>query len=409
MKRIHVLSLVLVLGFFLVGSAFAAAAKVEKIRIGVIEPFSGADAKYGELVKPAFQYAVDQVNKAGGIKSLGGAKLELVWGDHQSKQEVAISEIERLVKQEKVSVTAGAELSGIVMAATTAAERLQVPFVVDVPAAAEITTRGLKYVHRTNISGTFYGKTFVEFVNYLNKEANLGVKRVAISFKDTSAGKSFLTAVNNEAKNAGFDVVFFEAYPPDQPDMTTILTRVKAQNPDALATNDTGASGAILFTKTSADLGLKLKVFITADGAYEFVDWQQGVGKLRDGIFMMTQWNEDIADPRLLADYAKFTKEPLNTHSLLCMQAVYAIAEALEIAKSDDPKVIRDALAKVKINKGPRLVMPWDFLDYDDETGQNLGAANIVVQYQGDKLVTVYPPAVAKGKPIVPFDYWKNR
>ena len=89
MKRFNVLfSLMVVFSFILLSSAPAQTPKVEKVRIGVIEPFSGPDAKYGELVKPAFQYAVDQVNKTGGIKSMGGAKLELVWGDHQSKQEV---------------------------------------------------------------------------------------------------------------------------------------------------------------------------------------------------------------------------------------------------------------------------------------------------------------------------------
>ena len=64
---------------------------------------------------------------------------------------------------------------------------------------------------------------------------------------------------------------------------------------------------------------------------------------------------------------------------------------------------------KLRTEKGPRLVMPWDFLDYDNETGQNLGAHNIVVQYQGDQLVTVFPETIAVAKPIVPFDYWQNR
>ncbi|MEW6651577.1 MAG: ABC transporter substrate-binding protein, partial [Chloroflexota bacterium] len=105
--------------------------------------------------------------------------------------------------------------------------------------------------------------------------------------------------------------------------------------------------------------------------------------------------------------YAKFTDKPLNGHSLLSMQAVYAIAEALEIAGSTDPKAIRDALAELRIEPGPRLVMPWAFLDYD-EKGQNTGAKNIVVQWQDGKLVTVYPPEHATAQPIVPFNYWQE-
>jgi hypothetical protein len=50
--------------------------------------------------------------------------------------------------------------------------------------------------------------------------------------------------------------------------------------------------------------------------------------------------------------------------------------------------------------------MPWNYLDYDNETGQNLGAYNIVVQYQDGNIVTVYPPEVATGEPIIPYPYW---
>ena len=99
------------------------------VKIGVVEPLSGKDALNGEHMRHAFTFAVDKINAAGGIQSMGGAKLELVWGDHQSKQDVAMSEVERLINTEKVSVLAGAELSGITMAATQVAERMQVPVV----------------------------------------------------------------------------------------------------------------------------------------------------------------------------------------------------------------------------------------------------------------------------------------
>jgi hypothetical protein len=159
-----------------------AAPGVDVVRIGVIQPISGPDGKYGEVIIPAYEYAVKQVNDQGGIKSLGGARLEIVWSDHQSSAETAISEVERLVERGRVSVIAGANLSGIVLAATTATERLQVPFVVDVPAATAITERGFEYVFRTNVSGLFYGDTFVEFVDYLNQNG-ADINSVAVTFR----------------------------------------------------------------------------------------------------------------------------------------------------------------------------------------------------------------------------------
>lgn len=125
---------------------------VDKVRIGIIEPFTGSQAVQGETVKRAYEFVAKEINDAGGIKSLGGAKIELVFADHQGKNEVGMSETERLITQEKVSAVMGACSSGVVMAATQVTERMQVPFVVDVPAGDKITERGFKYVFRTSIN-----------------------------------------------------------------------------------------------------------------------------------------------------------------------------------------------------------------------------------------------------------------
>jgi branched-chain amino acid transport system substrate-binding protein len=331
-----------------------------------------------------------------------------VFGDHQGKQEVAISEVERLIQQEKVSVVGGAQLSGIVVAATTVTERLQVPFVVDVPAAAPITERGFKYVFRTNINGRTYGKTFVALIKDLNAQG-ANIKKVALVYPDTEAAKSFLGAAGQEARAAGLDVVFDEAFPLDMQDFTTLLTRVKVKSPDIVGTNDNHVSQAIQLWKQAADIRLKPKLLVSANGSAEFPDFAAGMGKLKDGFSLMVQWNPDLAGAGKVADefYNKY-KEILNGHGALGIQAAYVVAEALELAKSTDPKVIRDALAKLQINPGPRLIMPWPYIRFD-ETGQNTGARCIVVQWQGEQRSTVYPKESAIKKIIVPFDYWSSK
>jgi len=389
--------------------AMAQTAKtVKPVNVGVIEPLTGPAAAGGKWLKLAWELGVEKINAEGGIKSLGGAPIRLVFGDHQGKQEVAISEVERLIQQEKVSVVGGAQLSGIVVAATTVTERLQVPFVVDVPAAAPITERGLKYVFRTNINGRTYGKTFVALIKELNSQG-ANIKKVALAYPDTEAAKSFLGAAGQEAKAGGLDVVFDEAFPLDMQDFTTLLTKVKVRAPDIIGTNDNHVSQAIQYVKQAADIKLRPKLFISANGTVEFPDWAAGVGKLKDGYSMMVQWNPDLPGAKKLADefYNKY-KEPINGHAALGVQAAYVVAEALELAKSTDPKLIRDALAKVRINPGPRLVMPFPVVQFD-ETGQNTGARNIVVQWQGEERVTVYPKEVATKKIIVPFDYWSGK
>lgn len=381
---------------------------VEIIRIGVSQPLSGPDGRYGEIIVPAYEYAVKQINEAGGIQSMGGALLEIVWSDHQSNAEVAISEMERLVEREGVSVIAGANLSGIVLASTTATERLQIPYVVDVPAHADITEREFEYVFRTNVSAGWYGLTFTEFMDYLNAEKGTAIQDVAIAYRDVEFPTSVSDAVYYESMNEGFNVVFKEAYPADAPDLTTYGARVRGESPDVISVADNSVAYATLWSTAMRDLNINPDLIITLNGAYEFAEWYEEVGdRIRDGWMLIVQWNGDLADPALADDYAAFTDQPLNGHALLSMQAVYAIAEALEIAGSSDPQAIRDALAELRIEPGPRLVMPWEFLEYD-EKGQNTGAQNIVVQWQEGQLVTVYPPEFANAEPIVPFNYWEK-
>src|SRR5574341_2477928 len=55
------------------------------IKVGAMYPLTGDLAKLGEENKDGLQLAIDEINAAGGIKSMGGAKIELVWADSQGK------------------------------------------------------------------------------------------------------------------------------------------------------------------------------------------------------------------------------------------------------------------------------------------------------------------------------------
>ena len=75
----------------------------ENVKIGNIIPLSGPSATLGQQGKAAREMAVEEINAAGGIKSLGGAKFELVFADSESKPEKGVAEAERLINTEKVT------------------------------------------------------------------------------------------------------------------------------------------------------------------------------------------------------------------------------------------------------------------------------------------------------------------
>jgi len=169
---------------------------VNTIRLGGFFPLTGGTAKVGIENRQGLQMAIDEINAAGGIKSLGGAKIEMVWADSQGKPEVGISEVERLVQQENVVAILGGYESSVSTPATQAAERLKTPFIVAASIADEITERGFKYTFRVASKADFYARDQVLFLKSLKDLIGLDVKRVALLHEDTDYGES--TAVGQK-------------------------------------------------------------------------------------------------------------------------------------------------------------------------------------------------------------------
>src|SRR4051812_11823003 len=150
----------------------AARAGAETVRIGVVLPLSGQFALAGQNIRHGYDFAVDEINKTGGVKALGNAPIELVFGDNQGKQDVAIGETERLIQQEKVAAIMGTGHSPTTIAGTQAAERNKTPWLVEVSAADIILERGFKYVARVNVKASWYGAAPVDFLDHAKKALN---------------------------------------------------------------------------------------------------------------------------------------------------------------------------------------------------------------------------------------------
>ncbi|PIK73091.1 ABC transporter substrate-binding protein, partial [Methylobacterium frigidaeris] len=141
-------------------AAFATTAQVQaqsqtEISVGWVLPLSGGSAAIGQQARTGVQIAVDQINAAGGIKALNGAKLKLVFADSQSKPDIGVSETERLIQRENVAVMSGAFNSAVTFPATEVAERYKTPWIVMGAVKDEITERNFKYVFRINNKATY--------------------------------------------------------------------------------------------------------------------------------------------------------------------------------------------------------------------------------------------------------------
>ena len=110
-KKVILMSFVFVLVCILTISLFSFAE--ETVKIGILLPLSGPAASIGVNSLNGHKLAVDEINEAGGIKSLGGAKIELIVADSGGDPKVGMTQAERLITKDKVVALMGAYQSSV--------------------------------------------------------------------------------------------------------------------------------------------------------------------------------------------------------------------------------------------------------------------------------------------------------
>jgi branched-chain amino acid transport system substrate-binding protein len=397
-------------------------AKEHVIKVGVILPLSGRLAETGADLKDGIEFAVEQINAQGGVKSCGGAKIVVVWGDSAGKPETGAAEAERLITQENVVALVGAYQSAVTKTASEVAERYHVPFLNPDSTSPALTKRGYKWFFRVTPHDEMFAKQQVEFIKWLNQRYNLNLKTIAIIHEDTEWGSSVAEAWEKYFTEAGFKVVKKVSY--HAATVTSLDTEVealKAANPDVLLVASY-VQDALLLVRTMKAHDFAPKVVLAQDAGFISPGYISNVGS--DGWYFFSRevFNWDLSSKIALLKKvnegyrSKYGKD-LNGNSARDYTGMWVLYYALEDAcKKVKPwdnlqkfrEALRDALANLYI-PGDKLIMPWKGVKFD-ENGQNTLGQGIIVQMMEDgKYYTVYPPEFATKEPVVPFPPWSKR
>lgn len=375
-SRPHRRAAILLAASALLGAGLAHAA--DPVRIGYLIPLSGsAAASIGKDMSRATHLAVKHINEAGGIKSLGGAPLELIEVDSRGDAKVAITEVERLITREKTPVLLGAFQSGVTFPATAVAEKNRTPWVVDLAAKADITERGFKYVFRpVQVPASGNAESMVDFVSYAGKVTGKPAKTVAIVYENTDWGQDMANTLRAKFKAAGVEIVLDEGYPPNSPDLRPLVLKIKGKKPD-IVTVTSYAADAVQLHKLLAQMRVEAMAYIGSAAGQIDSQFIPLVGKeAAANVFTTNGWagyESAITTPfakRFWDEFVAANKVEPNELSVSAYGAVWVIKDALERAGKADPEAIRDALAKTRI-EGTDLNK---LLGYDiviDEKGQN--------------------------------------
>jgi branched-chain amino acid transport system substrate-binding protein len=373
----------------------------QTITIGSIHPLTGSLAGAGSLMDNAAKMAVDDINAAGGIKSLGGAKLKLSSGDSQGKPEVGQSEAQRLTQSGGVALV-GTYQSDVTQNVASVAERSQVPLVIDVAVDDKILQQGYKYTFRTQPDATGMGTSGAEALATMGEKSGSAIKTVSYIHIQGAFGNSVFQAFTKQAQAKGITVAKEVTYAGTNfNDATTQVSEAAAAKPDAIVV--TGYyPDSLLIAKSIAALKPDVKaVYGIANGGFDDDQFPKDAGAAGTGI-LSANYHYDASNARVKQLRTRFEQKygkPMETAAMLSYQGVEVIAAGLEKAKSKDPKKLRDAIAGISVDK-PLLAFDGP-ITFDDK-GQNKNATVIVMQIQNGRVEQVFPDKFATTKLVYP-------
>lgn len=372
-------------------------AQTPVVKIGILQPVTGALAHDGDLGRLGAEIAINEINAAGGIKSLGGAKIEMVFGDARSMPEAGTQEVERM-QAEGVSAIVGGFASPICLAASQAAARYDLPYLVDVGVSDQIMSRGLTNTFR--FSPGFGKVTTVALDNLtaINERAGKPAKTVVLVHEDGLFGSGLAKLLQTELPKRGFEILETIAHPTPARDMSNVALRIRSLNPDlVIPSNYYGEF--VLLARTMQQQRIKPKgVYAILGGAASNGRFVKEFPQAAQNVIDCNHWH-DPKNPKALAlrkaveDQGKSFayNVPLNYSNLLLL------ADAIERAASTDRKKIIEAL---NASSFAGHIMPYGPTKFVN--GQNEGATPINTQIQGSDIKVIYPEAFAEAKANFP-------
>lgn len=376
----------------LAAACFASAHAAAPLKIGVLAPITGATAADGARLLKAHQLAVKEINAAGGIAGLSGAKVELLIADTQSKPEVGRHAAERLIARDEVSALLGAWASAVTMPSMQVAERYRTPFIVTSAVTDSITERNLQFVFRVSPKGSWAARDVGSFIEYLRGKG-VAIDKVALAYEDGPFGQAVSKGYKQGLPAQGIRIVGEETFRTGSPDMSTQAAKLKATGADLVLIVCYVDDEVVLLRALTAQ---RYKPMVLGYGGGHVHPTLLRLGPMIEGAFGIVEWMPDLkkaATEQFANAYkAAYGEMPLS-NAAQAYAATWAIALAADAARSRDPVKLRDSLRALRLDNGPASLLPNEALDFDVAGQNNVG--NVISQVIGGRFVTVWPEAVA--------------
>jgi len=367
------------------------------VKIGLLHPVTGALSYSGTQGRLGATLAVEEINAAGGIKALGGAKIDPMLGDAESTPAGGTAEVEKMNSAEVCAIVGG-YASSICLAVSQAAARYDLPYAVDVGVADSIVTRGLKNTFRFGPGFGVIAKTALDNLAAINDAAGKPAKTVIIVHEDSLFGSGLAKLLNAQLPGKGFQILETIAHPTPTRDFNNVVLKIKAQNPDLVIPADY-YNEYVLLARTMLEQHVRPKgIYSVLGGAassYKFLKEFPDAAKY---IMDCNHWFNPHSDKALALKKKVEGQGQFYTYEVyMNYNAVNLVADAIEHAASTDRAKIIAALEASTFDSHTMPYGPTKFVD-----GQNQGAAPVNTQVLDNDIKVIMPPAFANAKAVFP-------
>ncbi|QQS15220.1 MAG: ABC transporter substrate-binding protein [Rhodospirillales bacterium] len=371
-------------------------AQAKPVKVGLIHPVTGFVAYNGQQSRLGATMAIEDLNRAGGVKSMGGAKLEAVLGDSQSKVEVGVSEVEKM-NEAGVAAYVGCFQSPVGIAATQAAAKYNTPFLIDVGASDLLVKRGLKNVFRMKPGFGRCVDDGIAALGALNKGAGGGAKTAVIVHESGEFGTGTAKLLAGKLPSIGIEAKELIAHDNPTRNFDNIALRIRSLAPHIVMMSNYGNEYMLLARTLFQQKVDLMGMFSVLGGGFNY----KFVKEMADASQYMMDTNHwfnplsasaQALKKRVEAGGALFTFEVYLSYT-----SVALLADALERAGSADKEKLIDALGKSTFKADLMPYGPTKFVD-----GQNEGGLPAVMQSLKGEIEVVAPAQFASAKAVFP-------
>jgi branched-chain amino acid transport system substrate-binding protein len=378
----------------------------DEIRVGVVLPITGREAKPGQYQREGIELAMKQINDGGGImvKSKGKkVPIKEIFYDDGSDQAKSAGLVERAMTTDEVTAVIGGYSTALGEAESVMPDRYQTPWITAGAAATHIFSRGYQFIFGALSSTDLLGYTTAEFLGSLVDAGKLKKNlAVALAVENTDHGVEYGAGIGRwiQEHPGYFRVVFNEKFDLGSPDYSGLLQKVKNAKADIFLV-DAHLQDYITMERQYIQSGMHHQM-LSYGARGPDKDARTALGDATNYIFAGLWWTKNLPYPQVKkfnADYQAFAgHEPDSYYPAPAYDAMRTLATAIEQAGSLDKTAIRDALRNVELKDS---LLPGQTLHFG-KNGQVANPFIIVENKPENKTDIVYPKDAATGEAVAP-------